>query len=37
VNTLTDEHPFEIMYILSKVLIKKSEVAAGNGNLFTMN
>jgi glyoxylase-like metal-dependent hydrolase (beta-lactamase superfamily II) len=37
VNTLTDEHPFEIMYILSKVLIKKSQAAAGNGNLFIMN
>jgi 2-aminobenzoylacetyl-CoA thioesterase len=37
VNTLTDEHPFEIMYILSKVLIRKSQAAAGNGNLFTIN
>ena len=36
VNTLTDEHPFEIMYTLSKVLIKRSRAAASNGNLFSI-
>ena len=37
VNTLTDEHPFEIMYILSRVLIKRSRAAAENGNLFSIS
>jgi hypothetical protein len=35
VNTLTDDHPFEIMYSLSKVLIKRSQSEADKKGLFT--
>jgi glyoxylase-like metal-dependent hydrolase (beta-lactamase superfamily II) len=35
VSTLTDAHPFEIMYSLAKVLIKRSQAEAGKENLFT--
>jgi glyoxylase-like metal-dependent hydrolase (beta-lactamase superfamily II) len=36
VNTLTDSQPFEIMYSLSKLLIKRSQSEAGKENLFTI-
>jgi 2-aminobenzoylacetyl-CoA thioesterase len=36
VNTLTDEHPFEIMYTLSKVLIKRSLAAKDKPGLFSL-
>jgi hypothetical protein len=36
VNTLTDAHPFEIMYTLTKVLIRRSRSEAGKENLFTI-
>jgi hypothetical protein len=35
VNTLTDAHPFGIIYSLAKVLIKRSQAEAGKQNLFT--
>lgn len=35
VKTLTDAHPFEIMYALAKVLIKRSQSEAAKENLFT--
>jgi glyoxylase-like metal-dependent hydrolase (beta-lactamase superfamily II) len=34
VNTLTDHHPFEIMYSMSKILIRRSQSEAGKENLF---
>ncbi len=37
VNTITDAHPFEIMYTLAKVLIKRSQSEAGKENLFTIS
>ncbi len=36
VNTLTDAHPFEIMYQLAKVLINRSQAEAGKDNLFRL-
>ncbi|MFC1985701.1 MBL fold metallo-hydrolase, partial [Chloroflexota bacterium] len=36
VNTLTDDHPFEIMYSLSKLLIERSQSEASKDNLFTI-
>ena len=35
VNTLTDDHPFEVMYTLAKVLIKRSQSEAGKKGLFS--
>jgi glyoxylase-like metal-dependent hydrolase (beta-lactamase superfamily II) len=34
VSTITDAHPFEIMYSLSQVLIKRSQSEAGKKDLF---
>lgn len=34
VNTLTDDFPFDVMYTLSKILIKKSRAEAHNKKLF---
>jgi len=36
VNTLTDDHPLEIMYSMAKVLMKRSKAEAGKENLFTL-
>jgi len=36
VNTLTDDHPLEIMYSMAKVLMKRSQSEAGKENLFTL-
>lgn len=36
VNTLTDDHPFEIMYTLSRALIKRSQAEADKQGLFTL-
>ena len=34
VNTLTDDHPFDIMYTMSRVMIKHSQADADKENLF---
>ncbi len=36
VSTITDDLPFEIMYSLAKVLIKRSQSEAGKENLFAI-
>ncbi len=35
VNTLTDDHPFEIMYSMARILLKRSQSEAGKLSLFT--
>jgi glyoxylase-like metal-dependent hydrolase (beta-lactamase superfamily II) len=35
VNTITDDFPFEIMYSLSKLMLKRSQSEASKENLFT--
>ncbi len=36
VNTLTDDHPFDIMYSMAKILLRRSQAEADKNNLFSL-